>query len=414
MLPFSRSPSPPRREGKTSGLRFGSFVLLLLLAGTSPARAQLSDEAQISLITILPGDAVYSLWGHSALRVYDPLQNYDRAFNYGTFAFGNPLAFVAKFSYGQLDYILSIQSYPALADVSWNRQGRPVIEQVLRLDAAQRNTLFRFLQNNALPEHRSYRYNFLFDNCSTRIRDAFETLLGDAVTFAPEPNPGLSFRHLIDPYATEHPFLDFGMDLGLGLPADEIATARETMFLPMYLMEAFDHATVTIDGQTQPLVARTDTVYWSAERATLEPSWPWPSILLWGLFALGLWVIARDVRATRIERRLFDGLLFGVTGGAGLLIVFLWFISLHTVTHWNLNLLWAWPSHLWVAWVLIRRRRPRRLRGYLWATALLTLALALSSFFLPQEIPAAALPLLLLLAARSAALAYGLGIKRET
>ena len=407
MLPLSAKKLPV--------LRLGPLVLLLLLMATaSPARAQLSDEAQISLITILPGDAVYSLWGHSALRVYDPLQNYDRAFNYGTFDFGDPLSFVAKFSYGQLDYFLSIQSYPALAEASWHRQGRPVIEQVLRLDAAQRNTLFRFLQNNALPENRTYRYNFLFDNCSTRIRDAFETLLDDAVTFAPEPTPHLSFRHLIDPYAAEHPFLDFGMDLGLGLPADRIATARETMFLPMYLMEAFDHATVSVEGQPQPLVVRTDTVYWSAERATLDPAWPWPSLLFWGVLALGLWLIVRDVRAARTERRLFDGVLFGVAGVAGLLIVFLWFISLHTVTHGNLNLLWAWPTHLLIAWVLIRRRRPRWLRGYLSATALLTLVLALSSFFFPQEIPAAALPLLLLLAARSGALAYGLGMKRKT
>lgn len=400
MLPLIAKTSPV--------LRLGPLVLLLLLTATAnPARAQLSDEAHISLITILPGDAVYSLWGHSALRVYDPVTGIDSAFNYGTFSFGDPLSFVAKFSYGQLDYFLSIQSYPALAEASWYRQGRPVIEQVLRLDAAQRNTLFRFLQNNALPENKTYRYNFLFDNCSTRIRDAFEMLLGDAVTFAPEPNPRLSFRHLIDPYAAEHPFLDFGMDLGLGLPADRIATARETMFLPMYLMEAFDHATVSVAGQPQPLVARTDTVYWSAEHATLEPAWPWPSIVLWGVFALGLWITVRDVRTPRTDRRLFDGLLFGASGVAGLLIVFLWFISLHTVTHENLNLFWAWPTHLLVAWVLIRRSRPRWLRGYLWTTASLTLALALSSFFLPQEIPAAALPLLLLLAARSGALAYG-------
>ncbi len=397
MLPASLSSSLPRLAGIT---------LVLLLMAANPARAQLSDEAQFSLITILPGKDVYSLWGHSALRVYDPVAGIDTAYNYGTFSFGDPLVFVAKFSYGQLDYILSRQSYPALADASWHRQGRPVIEQVLRLDAAQRNTLFRFLENNALPENRTYRYNFLFDNCSTRIRDAFETHLGDAVTFAPEPDPGLSFRHLIDPYATENPFLDFGMDLGLGLPADRIATARETMFLPMYLMEAFDHATVRIEGQPQPLVARTDTVYWSAERATLDPAWPWPSILLWAVFAMGLWIIVRDVRAARTQRRLFDGLLFGVAGVAGMLIVFLWFISLHTVTHVNLNLLWAWPTHLVAAWVLLRHSRPRWLRGYLWSTASVTLVLALSSFFLPQEIPAAALPLLLLLAARSAALAY--------
>ena len=88
------------------------------------------------------------------------------------------------------------------------------------------------------------------------------------------------------------------------------------------------------------------------------------------------------------------------------MIIFLWFISLHTVTHWNLNLLWAWPTHLAAAWVLIRRTRPRWLQGYLPVTGGAMLILALAWFFLPQEIPAAVLPLLLLLAARSLAPGY--------
>lgn len=380
--------------------------MLVLLAGAGPVRAQFSDQAQVSLITILPGNAVYSLFGHSALRVYDPVNGHDVAYNYGTFTFGNPLMFAGRFTYGKLDYYLSIQRYQILKDDAWNREGRPVIEQVLNLDAAQRNALFQFLRINARDENKYYRYDFLFDNCSTRLRDVLETVLEDAVTFVPEPDPGLTFRELIDGYVVEQPFLDFGMDLGLGLSVDRVATPRETVFLPLYLMEHFDHATIVIEGQTLPLVARTDTVYWSDERASLAPSWPWPSILLWGLFALGLGLLIRDTRAGRVERRLFDGLLFGVAGAAGLVIIFLWFISLHTVTHWNLNLLWAWPTHLAVAWVLIRRARPRWLRGYLPATSAAMLILALAWFFLPQEIPAAVLPLLLLLAVRSAALAY--------
>ena len=131
-----------------------------------------------------------------------------------------------------------------------------------------------------------------------------------------------------------------------------------------------------------------------------------PSILLWGLLALGVWVIVRDMRAARPERRLFDGLLFGVAGVAGLIIVFFWFISLHAVTHWNLSLLWAWPTHLIAAGALVRRSQARWLQSYLMATALVTLGVVLAWFFLPQELPAAALPLLLLLVARSAALAY--------
>ncbi len=382
------------------------LLALLLVASPTLARAQLSEESQISLITIMPGDAIWSLYGHSALRVYDPAQNFDASYNYGTFTFGNPLVFAATFSYGKLDYFLSVASYPRIVDHYWEIEQRPVIEQVLNLDRAQRNALFSFLENNARPENQYYLYDFFFDNCSTRIRDAFEDVLGSAVSFTATPDPAQTFRSLLDPYEVEKPVLDFGMDLGLGLPADRIATAREAVFLPLYLKDAFDYATINIDGNTLPLVARTDTVTWSDELVTLDAAWPWPLILMWGLLALGLGVILRDWKTGRTERRLFDGLLFGITGIAGVVIVFLWFISLHTVTHVNLNLLWAWPTHLIVAGILIRRKRPSWLRGYLLATGGIALIFTVASFLLPQEIPAPVLPLLLLLAARCGALIY--------
>lgn len=405
---------PFRRPVVSRGIWFQSSVLamrrlvflLLLLAGAGPARAQLSDEAQISLITILPGDQVYSLFGHSAVRVYDPVNGFDLAYNYGTFSFDNPLVFVGQFSYGKLDYFLNVVDYPRLVRAYWHGEGRPVIEQVLNLSPAQRDAVFQFLQNNARPEHKYYRYDFFFDNCSTRIRDALETALAGAVAFAPEPDPAVSFRRLLDPYLVERPFLDVGMDLGLGVPADRVATPREAMFLPRYLMEAFDHATVSIEGRTELLVARTDTVAGSAEAAALAPAWPWPSILLWGLLALGLWITIGDVRAARTERRFFDGLLFGAAGVAGLIIVFLWFISLHKVTHGNYNLLWAWPTHVAAAVALVRRSQTPWLRRYLPAAALVTAGVLLAWLFLPQALPGAVLPFLLLLAVRSAALGY--------
>jgi len=381
-------------------------VLLLLFTGAAPLRAQLSDEARISLITILPGDVVYSLFGHSALRVYDPATDLDVSFNYGTFGFTNPLLFGVEFSYGKLDYFLSVQSWPHALNFYWNVERRPVIEQVLNLDAAQRDAVFHFLQRNALPENRYYRYDFFFDNCSTRIRDVLETVLGDAVRFVPGPASAASFRDLIDPYLIEQPFLDLGMDLGLGLPADRTATPREAMFLPLYLMEAFDHATITREGRPLPLVARTDAVAGTTEAAALVPARPWPALLLWGLLAAGLLLTVRDLHAARARRPWFDGFLFGFVGVAGLVIVFLWFISLHTVTQNNLNLLWAWPTHLIAAVILLRRARVRWLRSYLLATAYATLGLTMAWFFLPQEMPDAVLPLLLLLAVRSAVPAF--------
>lgn len=379
-------------------------ALALALLLSPPARAQeafLSEAAQVSLITVLPGDAVYSMYGHSAVRVYDPLRGIDVSFNYGTFAFD--AWFLPNFLYGRLNYALSIQDYPA-ATRGYRLEGRPVIEQVLRLDAHQREAVFRYLEHNARPENRFYRYDFLFDNCSTRIRDLFETVLGDSLRFAEHEGGTRTFRQLLDPY--QGSLLDTGIDLLIGAPVDRPATAREEMFLPDYLMAAFDAATIDADGTTVPLVARTDTVLWIAgyERATFR--FPLASVLLWVFCLLGLGLTYRDVRTGRPIRRAIDVPLFTIVGTVGVLIVFLWFVSLHEVTERNWNLLWAWPTHLLVLASLVRRRPAAWLPRYLVAAALAAAITVLGWFAWPQHLPPAVLPVVLLLAVRSGWIGY--------
>jgi hypothetical protein len=387
-------------------------VLLLLAALLLSDRAaaqsipSLSDAARVSMLTILPGDAVYSEFGHSAFRVRDPQRKIDRMYNYGTFAFGDPF-FVPKFVYGQLDYYLSVVPYDA-AHRHYERLGRPIIEQHLRLTAEQQNALFQFLEINARPANRMYRYDFLFDNCSTRIRDALESAVGDAVQFTGRPDPNLSFRHLLDPWVADRPSISVGFDLVLGTPTDRIATPREAMFLPVYLMEAFDHATIQADGTTQPLVARTDTTLWFEGYDATEQAFPWPRWLGWMAFVVGLGLTVRAARrADTRPGRWLDGTLLGLTGLAGCIMAFLWFISEHAVTNYNWNLLWAWPTHL-IAAVLVWRRadQARWMRPYLGAAAGLALLTAIGWAFWPQDLHAAVLPFTLLLIVRFGWRAY--------
>ena len=371
----------------------------------SPSR-QLSDEARVSLLTMLPGDEVYAAWGHSGIRVHDPVRGYDEVFNYGTFEFQDPL-FLPKFVYGRLDYLLATVPYDAVLE-AYRYYRRPIIEQSLNLDAAQRQALFDFLQWNARPENRTYRYDFLFDNCSTRIRDVFENTLGPDVRFAPQPNPDQSFRVLLEePYLRGQPFLDLGFDLLLGIPTDRTATPREATFLPLYLMASFDHATITNGGETRPLVARRDTVFWVEDRDTFKAAPPTPALLGWLLFILGLAATGLDYQKERHARHLFDVALFGVVGLAGLLMAFMWFVSEHYVTNYNVNLLWAWPTHLVLAVALARRRSGRWVHGYLVATAAVAFVTLVGWAFWPQPLHPAVLPVALLLALRSAWLAYG-------
>jgi len=380
--------------------------VVLFLPNRTAAQSipSLSDSARVSMLTILPGEAVYSEFGHSAFRVRDPERDIDRVYNYGTFAFGDPF-FVPKFVYGQLDYYLSVVPY-APAYRHYRSLRRPIIEQHLQLTADQRTALFRFLEINARPENRTYRYDFLFDNCSTRIRDALEAAVGEAVQFTNQPDPNKSFRHLLDPWVADRPSLSLGFDLALGTPTDRIATPREVMFLPVYLMEAFDQATIRADGATQPLVARTDTTLWFEDYDATEQAFPWPRWLSWIGFVVVLGVTARGALRGERPGRGLDTALLGFAGLAGSIMAFLWFISEHAVTNYNWNLLWAWPTHLVAAALVWRRADSPRLRAYFGGAAGLALLTALGWTLWPQDLHPAVLPLTLLLAVRFGWRAY--------
>jgi len=395
----------------------GLFALVAGSSGLRPATVAaqtvptLSDSARVSLVSILPGEDLYSLFGHSALRVRDPALGLDVAYNFGTFDFGDsPLAmvdFVGRFTYGELNYRLDAQDGGRMISWYWQERRRPAIEQTLDLTRDEAQELFRRLQVNALPENMYYRYDFFFDNCATRLLDVLEGVLGPALRFDAEP-PGRSFRRLLDPYLTANPWVDFGMDLGLGMPADRAATAREATFLPEYLMEVVATGTVDRgDGARQPLVRRTATLTGPPDASwTPATALPWPKIFGWALLAAGVGLTLVDARSGRKDRRGFDVTLYAVLGVAGLAIVFLWFISLHHVTKTNLNLFWALPTHLAVAVALARGVAGRRSGVYLAVTAAVAALLLGGMPFWPQELPGPVVPLLLLIVVRSGWLAW--------
>ena len=364
----------------------------------------LSDVAQVSLVTIVPGDKVYSLFGHNALRVFDPEHGIDIAYNYGTFDFGNPLVFAAKFGYGDLNYRLQRQDYRRMVAFYPAEEGRPLIEQVLDLDAEQREEIFRFLEWNAAPENAYYRYDFYYDNCATRIRDVLEDILG-ASLLAKGEVPDVTMRQLLDPYLVERSWLHFGMDAGQGLPADAPATARSELFLPDRLADWAAAARVAGPGGERSLVTRTDSIGWPAERPDPRPSPPWPAIVMTILLVVVVWVTVLDFRQGRSGRPWLDVPLFGLLGGAGLLIAFLSFVSLHAVTRNNVNLLWALPTNLLLVWTLVRSGRKRWASVLLWVTAAAAAVFVLGWILWNQEVPLATLPLGLAVAVRSGALA---------
>lgn len=365
----------------------------------------LSDSARVSLVTVMPGRKVYSMFGHNAIRVFDPARGIDESYNYGTFHFGNPLIFSAKFAYGDLNYRLSREDFQRWAAYYPVVEGRPILEQVLDLDEDEKDEIYRFLEWNALPENAYYRYDFYFDNCATRIRDLLEEVLGERLTPA-EVDPDATLRQLLDPYLGGRSWLHFAMDAGQGRPADVPATWRSALFLPDRLAEWAAGSRLSGDGGPRPLVAVTDSIGW--ERAASLPSGRtnWPAVVMTVFLGLVVWLTVVDLSSPRGSGRAWlDVPVLVVLGGAGLTIVFLWFVSLHEVTRANLNLLWALPTNLFLA------IRVRRTAGRKWRLALLVLTAACAGVFVlgwpfwTQELPLATLPLSTAVAVRAGGLA---------
>ena len=364
----------------------------------------LSDSVRVSLLTMLPGEEVYSLFGHSTLRIADPASGLDRTYNYGTFTFDQPF-FVLRFLRGSLDYILDTAPF-AFEVQKYQYLRRPMIEQRLDLEPDVARALYDRLETNALPQNRNYRYDFFWDNCSTRLLSVLDSALTDAgrpTVELPLTERPRTFRQLLDPYWEEMPAVGFGANLGLGVPADQVASAREETFLPLELAAQLDRA--RLDGR--PLVASRDTVFWVEGADVPDPAPNVPLWAAWDLFALGAVATAAGWRRPRTRLgRWGDAVLFGVVGLAGLILLLLWTATAHAVTGPNWNLLWAWPTHLAAAWVLALGRIGPRGRAYFLATAGVSALTVLLWPVLPQTLPAPAIPLVLLLALRAGAVVW--------
>ncbi|SMO95220.1 protein of unknown function [Fodinibius sediminis] len=318
-------------------------ILLAIFFGglTTPLwaqQAQLSSETKVSLITASPGDELYTIFGHTALRITDPVNDIDRTNNYGTFDFDTD-GFYRKFALGNLKYFLSVNEYER-AKQAYLKAGRTITEQRLNLSPEQIQQLFRYLQTNVRPENRYYSYEFFYDNCTTRVYDVINAVAGASIRFQKPLNPTKkSFRQFINHYLEPVPWTKFGINVLLGAPADRIPNGMQTLFLPDLLKERFANARMQQSDTSLALVAG-QSVYVPANPATFTMPFITPAMAFWLL--LGLLVpLSFIFHSRKTFWHWFDRFLFGVVGLIGVLILFLWLFSSYPSTKWNWNILWT-------------------------------------------------------------------------
>ena len=218
------------------------FLFIFLAPGITDASGQggyLSEQAEISLLTCDPGTEVYSVFGHTALRVADPVNGFDVVYNFGTFDFSTP-NFYLKFIRGRLMYTLSRYNFSDFK-MEYRMENRSILEQKLNLSREEKDRIFYLLEVHYLPENRYYLYDFFFINCTTKVLDLIDSALNEPRYFSQyDTLQERTFRQNLAIYLKPIPWTRLGIDLMFGLPADKTMTVRESMFLPLELMQTVD------------------------------------------------------------------------------------------------------------------------------------------------------------------------------
>ncbi len=377
-----------------------SVLLAFLSFSISSQNLQLTDQAEVSLFTIEKGAELYDSFGHTAIRIKDPLRGIDAVYNYGGFDFNTP-NFYLKFAQGKLPYTLGRDANYQRFLANYKAQNRKITEQVLQLDTQQKQEVFNYLENNYKPENRLYLYDFFYDNCATRPNEVFQSVLKNSLQMDYSHQPAdQTHRDLIYQFVDINSWGSLGIDIALGAVIDRPASPKEYLFLPEYVQFAFAKARLKTPTGYQALVKQTNDIYTPV--TPLDTSTPF---LLSPLFILGLLsilILYKTYKDYKNKRKIstFDSFLFFILGLIGVLLILLWFATDHTATKWNYNLLWAFPLQLVAAFVIAKKNPPQWVYPYMKLQFILLVFLTFQWIVGIQAYALTLIPLLIALAMR--------------
>ncbi len=310
---------------------------------------------KVYLMTMGPGDAVWERFGHNALWIHDPSRapdSVDIAWNWGLFDFDQP-DFMQRFIKGNMLYWMAGFDAHRTLD-AFARENRSVWAQELNLTPDQKMALRALVERNGREENKFYHYDYYRDNCSTRVRDAIDAVIGGQIHRATaEQATGHTFRSHTRILAEGDVPVYTGLELAMGHNIDRPISAWEEMFLPMELRDHMRGVRVRdVAGQEAPLVVG-ETELFTAKRGaepTAPPKWtPYYFIagfLVGGVFImLAIATIGGSKRA-RLAYTIFAMLWSLIIGILGALITGLWMFTDHYPTYLNENVLQVNPLPL--------------------------------------------------------------------
>ena len=340
------------------------FLLSFLFLIYSPLKAQfqLSVYSEVSIVSAGPGDELYEAFGHSAIRIKDPVLNLDLIYNYGMFDFNQP-NFLLNFAKGNMIYSLASYDFKYFL-ASYKRDKRWLKQQVLNLTQQEKQAYFLFLEKKASPKNKDYLYDPYFNNCATKLRDITKSILKNKVVFNDNHlEKNLTFRQLTNNEIHWNSWGTFGLNLIAGTKLDKTATTEEYLYLPDYVYSSFKDATVFIENQPKKLVKREDVLLNFKEKEA-ETSLLSPFLIFSLLTLLGIYITYKDIKNNK-RTKFLDFILFFISGLIGCILVFLWFFSTHSTAPNNFNVLWAFAPNLIIAFLFLRTKTKKWLKKYI-------------------------------------------------
>jgi hypothetical protein len=334
------------------------LVAIVVLVAPERARAD-SPPPRISLLTMGPGNALFTMFGHDALLVEREGQP-SLVYNFGMYT---PESITPpRVLSGRLRYYLSVEHYGATL-TQYRRERRSVLLQRLTMEPVAAERLAAALSENSKPANAAYRYDYAVDNCTTRVRDALDRALDGLLRRSLAGTVPTTYRdHALRMSAGDlRVYLAF--DLGLGSPADRPLSTWEDAYLPDRLAQAVRSVKLP---SGEPLVSSEEILAEGAWSVATTPPRRWHWFALLGFvgggvcFALG----RRGGRPDEVALGLVATLFGLVAGGVGVCLLLLFATEVHPATRGNVNLLLSppWALLLVVAGVKTARGRIQGLR----------------------------------------------------
>ncbi|MCE5347575.1 MAG: DUF4105 domain-containing protein [Bacteroidales bacterium] len=371
------------------------FIFLLCTIYIPSTFSQPAAGPEVYLLTCGVGAETYSIYGHSAIRILDQKKHIDLVYNWGIFDFDTP-HFAWKFAKGRLNYMLGAMTMQSFMQ-EYFLEKRSVHSQKINLSPDETEQLIALINENLKPENVKYRYDFFYDDCSTRIRDLLEKSIGEKLLYPPSETKGIpTFRSLIHKYQSPYSWLNFGIDLLVGSPSDIKAQFRDRMFLPIEMQKELSEAVIRRDSKMIPLLQNPETILDFDPPVVNRKFLTSPSTIFTLLFIVAVILTSFQKRKKLINT--VDITLFSIFSILAILMIFFNFFTDHQQTRWNLNIIWLNPFLIICLIMLILKKS-----GTVWFKIVffITLTFLIFQYFLPQVFNSAIFPLVCTILVRS-------------